>query len=292
MADKLNYRLTVTDYVLSYNIVKNTDDDDNNDTINCEFLSKILYAAILNKFRIDLEPSEYKIFRIYQDRVHTFIEDLRERDLDVIVSSLEYIAYQDPYLADIIIMLWVTPKPDEAVTKEDYMSIYHHNVLLYQQKMLDLIEHEVVMHFCVETLTKSGSVPIHCIDYLWYYMNNISTEYIFQNTYGGSYITFDVQDTDDIDEMHMIISINFAYMLSIGLGKATYENDIGQKGFFRDLIRKFFTAAEYVDAFVRIPTAKNYVAQMRILSADTHRFFGESFTISVPELENKSKKLI
>ena len=84
--------------------------------INCDNLSQIVYAAFLNKFKITMNDEEYIYFKEYQERVFDLVENLRELDTKSISLVFNYLDEKNPYIADIIIMMWCMPRTDNFLS--------------------------------------------------------------------------------------------------------------------------------------------------------------------------------
>jgi len=248
--------------------------------LNCTMLSQILYSAILNKFQTPMNDDESIIFKEYQIRVYDLVEDLRECEQNVISCVLDFLGYHNPYLADIVIMQWVLPRSYNYFSTKMYDAKYKENIENYNHKLVKLIDHTVMKNFCVETLTKTNNVPVHCIDYLWFYMNGLSLVFAFHDWKNAGYIGMTELEVDDQHkETYMEFSLNAEYLLNLGLGKVSYSNDPGSKGLFRSLLQKFFTQTDLVENLMTIPTKKNYLKQLNIISKNIQKYFGADVNI-------------
>lgn len=263
------------------------------EVLNCDGLIHILYATILNKFKVDMTKEEYFYFKEYQERVFDLVENLRELDGDTISIVLEYLYKINAYLADIIIMLWCLPRTDQYLSRKRYHMVYYQNIQKYNTKITNLIEHNAIKCFCLETLSKTINVPVHCIDYLWYYMNTLSLEFSFFNANSGDYVSF-VMPEHKHDENHEYIDFGFnmEYMLRMGLGKISYRNDPLNKGAMVHFLKYFITDIDIVTKLLTCKTRHNYQMQMKIILNDPSKYF-EDIPIEVtPELQQLANQVL
>ena len=268
-------------YIKQFNVI-GTDGE-----INCEDLSKILYSTILNNFKITISPEEYYYFKEYQERVFDLVENLRELSVDTIPSIFDYLDKVNHYLLDIVIMQWCLPRADAFLSKKLYNINYKQNIQKYNHKLIKHIDHYTIKNFCIETLIKTNNVPVHCIDYLWYYMNGLTFEFIFCNFVCGEYIGFIVEDDDKQTEIGFCFNMEF--LLDLGLGQVVYENDPLSKGSLRKFLENFVTDLTIVQKMLTIPTKNNYLKQLMNISLDPPRYFGETLTILPQNVLNELK---
>ena len=258
-------------YVAQFNIIGNYGD------IHCENLSHMLYSTILNKFKVTMTKEEYGYFKEFQERIFDLVENLRELDGVMIVSTLEYLHKTNVYLVDIVIMLWSLPRTDNYLSKRIYNRIYKEYIQKFNHKMVDLIHHETVRNFCIETLTKTNNVPVHCIDYLWFYMVKMSMEFTFYNSENGHYIGFITSDDEYIE-----MGLNMEYLLGMGLGQVTYPDDPANKGSFRNFLKNIITNPDAVRQLLLCKSKDNFRTQLINISHDPVRYFGDVLK-SMPE---------
>ena len=291
-------------YVCQFNVINQTEtldmlvmdqdnkNNENDEKINCEKMSTILYTAILNKFIIRMGKAEYVYFREYQERVFDLVENLRELDVNDISTILTYISKIDIYLVDIIIMLWCVPRIDNLLSKKIYQIRYRQNIQQYNAKLCNLITHDTIKYFCIETLTKVNNVPAHCMDYIWYYMANMEIEFDFYNSENGAYIGFEPIETDESDKIDknkcdrnqnkcdqksreniIQIGINFLYFLELGLGSIIYANDL--KGSFKNFIKSLVTNVAAVKNLLADPNKKNFSSQLLAICRCPKKYFDD-----------------
>lgn len=272
-------QFNVIEYINQFNILGSAGD------IHCENISYDLYSAILNKFKVTMDEDEYSYFKEYQDRMFDLVENLRELSEDTIGIVFDYLQKNNYYLIDIIIMIWCLPRSDNYLSKRMYNNIYRKNIEKYNWKLVKIINHETMKNFCIETLTKTNNVPVHCIDYVWFYMNTISLEFSFYNSESGSYIGFtmpehiDDHDNDnDKTNEYIIFGFNMEFLLDMGLGKVFYENDLTGKGSLRNFLKRFVTDADIVEKLLTTKTRQNYYKQLRSIQRNPSKFFGDSLT--------------
>jgi hypothetical protein len=216
------------EYLEQFHIIGQTD-------LNCDMISQMLYSAYLNKFRTTMTQQEYGLFKEYQERVFNLVENMRELETTDIELILDHIYQVNPYLADIVIMSWSLPRTDNYLSKQIYRNRYRENIKNFNHKLP--IQHDVIKKFCIETLSKTGAVPVHCIDLLWFYMVNLSIDFSFYNFESGAYIGITIVDTDEIS-----IGLNMEYMLDMGLGQV----QVNTRGSFRNFLKRLLTDTELV----------------------------------------------
>ncbi len=258
----------VVEYLNQFNIISAPD-------IDCKKQSEKLYQAILTKFKISMTVDEYEKFKEFQERTYDLVENLRELDVKKIALVLNYLNKDNYYLIDVVIMLWCLPEVIFFLSKKIYFNKYRQNIQKYHHKMIELVEEEPVKNFCFETLTKTNSVPVHCIDYLWLYINNMSFELTFFNSDAGNYISFTMPH-DQKDE-YINLGLNMEYLLELGLGQTIYENDPQSKGSFRNFLKIFVTNTDVITKMSGAPTGKNYKNQLKNILSDPKKYFGDDF---------------
>lgn len=259
--------------------------------INCDNTSLILYATILSKFMITITDEEYIYFKEYQERIFNLIENLRKLTPTFISLVFEYLEKINPYLPDIIIMLWCMPRTANYLSKKMYNNKYKEYINKYNHKLIRIIEHRIMKNFCIETLTKNNNVPVHCIDYIWFYMNALSLEFTFYNSDNNSYIGFKISDHTDVkNEFYVDFGFNMEYMLEMNLGQIAYENDPNQKGSFRNFLKNFVTNSILVEKMLTSKTKHNYKSQILKIIENPSKYFGDILTIVPPDIISLFKK--
>lgn len=235
--------------------------------INCGYMSKLLYTVILNKFRIDIDRKEYAHFYPYQEKVYNFVEDLRKLPTEDILIVLEYLDKVDHYLLDDIILQWCLPRPLSHLNRNNYHKTYKKNIEEYNHKLVNNITHYTIKNFCTDTLIKTNYVPVHCIDYLWYYMSNMDTiiEFSFINYQCSDYIGITLGN-DSIE-----LGFNMEFVLEMGLGKVC----LSSKASFAKFLEVIVTNIGMVKKMLTCQTKDNYKKQLINISRDPSKYFGE-----------------
>ena len=279
-----NSKINVKTYISQFNII----DNEELDILHCVNLSNLLYKAILNKFRITIPEDNYQYFKEYQERMFDLVENLRELTSATIPIVFNYLTKINPCLPDIIIMLWCLPRTDSYLSKKIYTSKYKQNIEKYNCKIIKNIENNVIKNFCVETLTKTNNVPVHCIDYLWLYMNGLSFDFTFYNLEGGQYIGFEIPEQnnnyEEKNSTELFIKFGFGieYMLDMGLGKVVYDSDPLNKGSFRNFLKRIIFDIDMMKNLLSSPSGNNLKNQLRNISKNPTKYFGD-LIIQFPE---------
>ena len=271
------------------------------DDINCDNLSQMLYSALLNKFRVEFTKEEYGYFKEYQERVFNLVENLREMNSATISLVFDYISKINNYLVDIIIMLWCLPRSDNLLSKRIYNVCYKENIQKYNEKLIKNICHKVMENFCIETLTKTNYVPIHCIDYIWFYMNTISMEFTFYNSESSKYIGFIMPENNEHNkhnkhnkhnenDEYIKFEFNMEYMLDLGLGQVIYDNDPVRKCSFRFFLKNIMIDINVVKKLLTGKTASNLKKQLLNISKNPSKYFGDNFFCFPKEIVDELNK--
>lgn len=263
-----------------------------------ERLSKKLYRALLNRFMINVSLQEYNDMKQYQECIFDLVEDLRKMDISFIEDFLNYLDENDPYMADNIIMCWSLPRTEDYLSKKFYNKKYEENIKKYNCILVELVEHPVVRNFCIETLSKTNYVPVHCIDILWFYMDILSFELFFYNINNCYYLGFVTQDIIGTWDECLEFGLNVPFILDMGLGDINYlskkdlafsENGKLLRGTFKNFIKIFFTDYFLAERMVSSRCGKNYFSQLRKINDNPSKYFGEkTFT----EIEMKKLSML
>ena len=242
--------------------------------INCIETSKLLYEALLTKFKISLESDSYEILLTYQHSVYDMVERMRELDLDQIKSILIVLDKENPYLLDIVIMCWSLPRVNECMSQTAYNKKYKSNISTYNHTLNNLVEFYPIKNFCIETLTKTNNVPVHCIDILWYYMSKLSIDFLFSGDTNCRYIGIKI---DEDDTEFTCFNFHLKYVLDMGLGRTIFESDHTNKGPMIYLLKKFVIDPEFTKSFELGPesSSKNYMKQRNQILAKFDEYFSE-----------------
>jgi hypothetical protein len=231
--------------------------------INCGLMAEKLYELLLNRFHM-IVPNEIKQdIGDYSDRVYDFVSNMRQKTTNEIINILEYVRTKSIYLPDIIIMVWCLPNNNLIHTNNKYDEQYKFLIETYNCKMIEIIEHPIMKEFCIEVIPKKNWIPIHCVDYIWHYMNYLDIDFIYYNYMSRLYVGINY-DADDV----MIIGINIAYVLKQGVGKV--NNHL--KGSFRNFIYKMMTN---VDVVQKMSSNSNFISQMKKINENVKLYFGE-----------------
>lgn len=289
-----NSRMNVAAYIDQFNILESKDKISSQErNINCDVVSQMLYATILNKFKISMTEDEYVIFKEYQERMFDLVENMRELSASTIPIIFEYLDKVNHCLPDIIIMLWCLPRSDKYLSKQIYKNCYKQNIQKYNEKLVKNITHEIMKNFCIETLTKTNNVPIHCIDYIWFYMNTIEMEFTFYNLESCAYIGFIMPDYEHHpDDNYIDFGFNMEYLLEMGLGQIAYTDDLASKGSFRNFLKQLVINVETVKKLLTIKTKQNYRKQLTNISKNPSKYFGDSLSSLPQEVMDELNKPI
>lgn len=255
-------RQKVDDYINQFHVLGK------DELLNCDNIVIIFYGVILNKFRTTLNETEYFYFKEYQERVFNLVEDLREKNAATLDLVLTYLGKINVYLADIIIMLWCLPRTDEFLSRKIYNNRYRANIEKYNKHLVKNINNQIVRNFCIETITKTNNVPVHCIDILWRYMDTLSIEFDYYNINSSGYIGFTMPQQKN---GYTRIGLDLEYILEMGLGKIVYDDD--PKGSFASLIKKFVSDPEIISQAI---VNQNYYRQFQNINKNYEKYFGTS----------------
>ncbi|BCS82979.1 hypothetical protein QLL95_gp1144 [Cotonvirus japonicus] len=251
---------------------------------NCEYLSFFLHGVIINNSNVSITKEESDIFTIYQDNVLNLIDEMRELQETNILEIFNYLdSIKYNYLIDVIIMWWCHPI-NSFISKFAYNKAYINNVQKYNSKLINNITFSLIKHFCLDALSRSNKIPIHCIDLLWYYMNDMCLEFEFYNSNNCLNIGLTITESESI-----IIGFNMEYLLESGLGKINYPTDIGKKKSFATYLKDFVVCEEIIENIMTSKTKNNYVRQIIKISDNPKKYFGDILPVFPQEIINKIK---
>jgi hypothetical protein len=183
------------------------------DVLNTNTVSQMLYSAHIQKFRVQYSDDEHQLLHTFQTRVYTLIDSMHGADYNYTIQDiLEYIFDVNPILVDIIIMQWVLPTPTFR-SQIIYRNIYKKNINNHLQKLIDIFDTNVVDQFIVETLSKNGNVPIHCIDLIWNTMQQFVISLFFINSISTDYM--EIIRTSD-NEVSLTLSLTLLFRMGLG----------------------------------------------------------------------------
>jgi hypothetical protein len=232
--------------------------DDNNS--NIDFLIQEIYSIYLHKFEKEIDSSMKESVFIYIENLHNFVYKLREQTEETIGMFLKYINDKNPALVDLVIMNFclpcVTPNINLVYTDE----MYRMCIASYFPKLKNIINHDVLINFGCEYLTKNCNIPVFCIDILWKFMVSKDTEieYAFSRSFEHGYINIETHTKEIIpiefqddhklqttlhDDYYIVIKMNYNDVFSLGLGKEKYGTDTN----FRDVINFLFTDPKMIE---------------------------------------------
>lgn len=214
-----------------------------------------LYEALLKRFQIEMGSMMYEQFYEYQSLVFDVVEDLHVQSVDDIKEVLEYLCKEDPYLLDVIIMSWCLPRPVSCFSKRRYQQLYEERIDLHMDKLVELVEIDPIKNFCVETLTKTNNVPVHCIDLLWRYMASIEYQLTWCNEQSGNYISVRIEDEE------IVIGLNVYVIDNLGLGDRKNQKEIT----FGETMIGIITNPDVVRVLLSQKTGDNLRDQLRSL---------------------------
>lgn len=246
---------------------------------SCEILAQRLYSLILTRFTTPIDSDMAKEVVDYQHRFHSLLEDLREQDSCMIASVLTYLARVDyRHVCVLVILCWCLPRPGCFFSKKGYQQGYRDYIGEYNHKLITLIQHPVMREFCIETLTQTNSVPVHCIDYMWFYMDGLSIDLIFHNYAYGDYIRLTAPEGENVTiDSYIGFSFSLMYMLEMGLARASPSS----KGPFMTLLQTFVTDPSLAASTLASPTGPHFRTQLKAICADPVHYLGPD--IIIPE---------
>ena len=248
---------TVAKYIKQFSVLTDSNFD-------CLKVSQQLYSCFLHAFRNIITPDDYTILREYQERIFNLVESMRELKTTEISVILTYLNSKDCCMGDIVIMSWCLPRCGKFLSKNGYLKEYKKNIAQYQQKIATLITHNVVKNFCIETLTKTNNIPTHCLEYLWYYMDEHSVFIFdfFDNQY-GEYVLIDYSEVEQDSDLP-IMMFNMYYILMLGVGNIRYA----QKNTLVQFIQFFISNIDNVKEINISPNGKIFRKQIKNIIND------------------------
>lgn len=216
-------------------------------------MSIILYDMYMNKFRKMVSDEEYAAIQEYNEKVILFVEQLREYDSSDILKVLLYLDKKEPTLIDITIMQWCLPRAQLYRSAQMYDKEYKKNIATYNHKLINIIDSYVFRNFVVDCITKTCSVPVHCIDILWKWIPiETSFDFTFCSATNGNYIGIVV----DLEDEYVKVNFNMESILHFNVG-----NLMTNKGPFKYQIKTFIYNKEYQEVYEKSVTQKTYRRQ-------------------------------
>ena len=118
--------------------IKQFDVYGNDGELNNDSMCTILYTTLLKRFNVDFTEQEYELFFMYQEKILSLIENLRELDVNLIGDILTYVHQKNMYLVDVIIMMWCFPT---TIIRDitAHRDMYRTNIKKYNYKLIKLI---------------------------------------------------------------------------------------------------------------------------------------------------------
>lgn len=226
---------------------------------NNDFLIQEIYSIYLHKFEKEIDSTIKDSVYIYIENLHNFVYKLREQSEDTIGMYLKYINEKNPALVDLVIMNFCLPSVSPNVNLICTDEIYKMCIATYFPKLKNIINHDVMINFGCEYLTKNCNIPIFCIDILWKFMVSKDTEieYAFSKSFEHGYINIETHTKEVVpiessngntlktsirDDYYIIIKMNYNDIYKLGLGKEKYGTNTN----FRDVVNFLFTDPKMV----------------------------------------------
>ena len=113
-------------------------------------------------------------------------------------------------------------------------------------------------NFCIESLTKTNYIPIHCIDYLWYYMSNMTINLDFIGY--DRYIFIEYKNENSELYMHFCID----YLFDNDLGNVIYPTDPFNKRSFQEFLKTFLLDNPIKKSLISNKYLKNFYEHKRL----------------------------
>lgn len=232
-------------------------------------LVKLLYGFYLNRFKFTMDSDEYQFIGELQDKIFNCTEEMRQLEINQIKNVFIYLDGLLPCLADIIIMTWCLPRAEQYRSKIIYDNVYQSNIQSYNHTLFELADCYVIRNFCLESLIKKNSIPVHCIDILWYWMClvDLEVEFNFVNSGNGNFIMIDKDEfvsqgnegnlgVAPVATTTVSLGINMETIFRLGLGKEECK-----KGNFQKLMNSLLTDETFVKYYSDMDD--NYVIQRK-----------------------------
>lgn len=209
-------------------------------------LSQKLYLSYLSAFKNSMEETVYIKMNAYEGRMFNMIENIRDMSVDFIVNILDFFNKENPYVADLILIMWCLPRSGVYFSSFMYDKMYKQNIEKYNSKIVNILTNDIVRNFCIETITKINNVPIHCIDYIWHYIHVYTIEFEFNNDMMRKFIFI-----KKIENEVITVGIDMSYMILLGLGNQSV----------RDIVKKVMSDDDYLNSCSK----NNYISQKQKL---------------------------
>lgn len=222
-------------------------------------LSQKLFSILVTGYFLDTENSRDVVYE-YRERVVSMVQVLRATDVCFIDQVLRYIMTQNPYLTDVVILLWCLPH--NHLSRKRYDACYRELVTTYLGKLCHLVETEPLRNFALEMISRDCRIPPHCIDVIWPHMRNLNFDVIFISRLVTTiYIRYPECEKFNYETDYIEIGLNMVYLLDLGLGKTG----------ICDVIRKIVT-----DTDLSKPNlSENFCQQVAIIKANWTQYFSD-----------------
>jgi hypothetical protein len=239
--------------------------------LNTDIMSQMLFKIYLCHFESDATLDEKIYVDEYQERILNLVENLREHPVDYIEKVLTYVYDKNAYAIDLIIMSWCLPRLSNFLSEALYCERYKSLITKYNSKLIDIKDSICIKQFCIETLSRKGHVPVHCLDLLWHYI----TSDMELKISGNEYADFMGIDLDEYDTNNTKIIINMERCLSYGLGNTM--NNIGET--FNNILTICLNNPISFAAFSKDKNGKNFKNQYDKIKNNPLKYFGKNIDL-------------
>lgn len=246
-------------YLNSYELLSNSE-------LNITFLSQFTYGVILNKFNTFMNQEEEYLYSSFIILIYKLLDDLRESTIEKITCILDFISKVNPYLADVLILLWCLPEENTFFSNKSYEENYCELIELYNHKLVTLVQNgnKVLEHFCLDILTKNNYATIHCIDYLWYFVPFYNLEFVYYNRNNCRFIGVEHIKSDNVTKL----GLNIESLYIFGLGNVKY---LDSDKSLCELV-EFFINSELLGQIISTKTGNNFLTSIKKISANPENY--------------------
>lgn len=208
-----------------------------------------LYALYSSGFTLDVEEEEFLLISEFQYSLFNLIDNCDEiTDLTKILTLLyEYI----PCIADLFIIMWCIPRPDEYLSHRLFIKKYKTKILQKFYRLLEIIDHKIIKEFCLDVISFQKNMAIqfreqklkkfiypHCWELCWAYLNEHFDINIHYNPLKKEFV-----EVEPLMDGYLVITLDTALYLSLDLGIIDYGH-----GKFSDIIIYSMTNTEFVQS--------------------------------------------
>lgn len=202
----------------------------------------LLYANILGH-PIQVDPEFIELIFFTVSRLH------EEEDL---LSIFSWLLEHDACLLDVILMCWCIPN---GCFSEAGLERLHKQLVLEQlPKLIALRDTEPIKQFCIETVTKTCQLPVHCFDLIWPYLT-LQQYTIAWKPAGMSKMIYLSYDDDNCLEIHLDASV----IHKLGLGMIPDRNGLTFMSLHKSIVEN---AKELIS---KTPTGNNFLEQLQAM---------------------------